>query len=158
MVNIFPTSSIKWFHTCLMSVMSVSIFLWPGQFPLTSLLIHSSWLHVKALKEWLIHGWRLHCFYLLYVNPFSCCIQRCASCSNLLTVLVKFLSKLLSLIETRSLWLWQLLSHSCFVVILPPAGPFGDIPCYCGIATKCQYWKALLPNDQFYYVKCPVLW
>lgn len=78
-------------------------------------------------------------FYLLYANTFSCCIQRHASCSNLLTVLVKLLSKLLSLIETRSLWLWQSLNHSCYVAILPPAGPFGHVPRGCEIATRCRY-------------------
>lgn len=156
-LNIFPTCSIKLFPNFLMSVMSVSIFFCPGQFPLTSRLIHSSWLHVKALRG-VIDMWMASAvfFYLLYVNPFSCCIQRQASCSNLLTVLVKLLSKLLSLIETCSLWLRKSSNHSCCVVILPPTGPFGDIPFCCGNATRCRYWKALPPNDQFYYGKCHV--
>lgn len=113
----------------------------------------------KHSEGWLICGWcrQFFFFYLLYANPFSCCIQRQASCSNLLTVLVKLLSKLLSLIETCSLWLWQSLNHSCHAVIFPPAGPFGVIPCCCRVATKCRYWKALPPNDQFYYVKYHII-
>lgn len=94
----------------------------------------------KHSEERLIYGWRLQSFYLLYANTFSCCIQRHASCSNLLSVfLVKLPSKLHSLIETRSLWLWQSLNHSCYVVLLPPAGPFGHVPRGCEIATRCRY-------------------
>lgn len=46
--------------------------------------------------DWYANG-RLQCFYLLGVNlSFRCCIQRHASCCNLLTVLVKLLSQLLA--------------------------------------------------------------
>lgn len=62
--------------------------------------------------DWYVVG-HLQCFYLLHVDPFSCCIQDRASCSNLLTVLVKLLSQVLSLIETCSLWLWHSANHSC---------------------------------------------
>ena len=94
----------------------------------------------KHSETWLIRGWCLQCFYLLYVNPLSCCSQRQASCSNLLTALVKFLSKRLALIETCSQRLRQLLKHFYYAVILPPAGPFGENPCCSGIATRWQYW------------------
>lgn len=85
-------------------------------------------------------------FYLFCANSFSCCIQRLASCSDLLTVLLKLLSKLLSLIETRSLWLWQSSKPLCYVVILPPAGLFGHVPCCCGIEPRCQCTKNLCFN------------
>lgn len=145
----------------LMSVISVSILHWPGQFPLTSQLIHSSWLHVKAFRRvidmWMVLPVFFFFFIFFDVNPFSCWIQRHTSCSNLQTILVKLLSQLLVLIETHSLWLWQSSNHSSYAVMLPPAGSFGPVPCCCGIVTRCHYWKDLPPNDHFYYMKCQVI-